>query len=517
MAHTDKRMGTMSKSKRKAKQRVSIVTTNQTLGSLVSKLWFYLVFLLIPLYMNKDMYTAMIQSKGKCFWFIGVICITGVVIYYIQGIISKEYKWKLSLNNWNFLDIGMLLFGVSVFISFLLSEDKLACLKGENGFYCGTFLCLISIILYFFLSRNLISDKQLWDMVIIVSDIIFVWIFLNSISIDILNMHAAIIEEQYFSYYASLGNSNSISAYLCLLIPVGLIFFLHAEKRADQWFYGSFAVLGVLAALSIHTEGVWIGLVIMMLFFLPYCFSSWIRLERLMLLGMAVGGMLVLLKLLSLLIPNKMYFGAGISTYLIRYWAGAFLLLICAFVYLFCKKRSGRMKEAVLKKISYVLDAVIVIGIAGYVISSIRSFDYTYGSGRGAIWMGSVQLFGEYSVTEKLFGLGTEMIKGRLTELVSAIHNTGQNFANCHNNILECLLTLGLFGLFAYLFVWVFVIKEYIDGSKKSLTKEQAAYFLALIAYFGQSIVGNPYSLSAPMVFVMLALLRNQSFSERRN
>ena len=231
-----------------------------------------------------------------------------------------------------------------------------------------------------------------------------------------------------------------------------------------------------------------------------------------MLLGMAVGGMLLLLKLLSILIPERMYLGASISTYLIRYWAGAFLLVICAFVYLFCKKRSGHIKETILKKISYVLVVLIVIGIAGYVISVVRSFDYTYGSNRGAIWIGSVQLFGEYSVTEKMFGLGTEMIKGRLTEFVSVIHNTGHNYANCHNNFLECLLTLGLFGLFSYLFVWVFVIKEYTDGCKKGVTKEQAAYFMALIAYFGQSMVGNPYSLSAPMVFVMLALLRNQSF-----
>lgn len=502
----------MSKSKRKPKQRVSIVTTNQTLGSLVSKLWFYLVFILIPLYMNKDMYTAMIQAKGKCFWFIGVICITGVIIYYIQGLLSKEYKWNLTLKNWNLLDIGMLLFGVAVFISFLLSENKKICLTGENGFYCGTFLCLFSVAFYFFSSRNLISTKQLWDMVVIVSDIIFVWIFLNSISVDILNMHAAIIEEQYFSYYASLGNSNSISAYLCLLIPVGLIFFLHAEKKADQWFYGSFAVLGVLAACSIHTEGVWIGLVIMMLFFLPYSFSSWKSLERLMVLGMTVGGVLLLLKLLSIIIPDKMNLGAGISTYLIRYWAGAVLLVLCFLIFVCCKKYSGGIKETVLKKISYVLVAVLVLGIAGYVISVIQSFDYTYGSNRGAIWMGSVQLFGEYSTLEKMFGLGTEMIKGRLTELVSLIYNSGLNFVNCHNNFLECLLSLGLFGLFSYLCVWVLVVKEYIDGQKNGVTKEQAAYFMALIAYFGQSIVGNPYSLSAPMVFVMLALLRNQSF-----
>lgn len=502
----------MSKSKHKARQKTSNVTLNQTLGSLVSKLWFYLVFILLPLYMNKDMYTAMIQAKGKCFWFIGVICIAGVVIYYIQGVISKQYQWNITLKQWNLLDVGMLLFGISVLISFLLSEDKLMCLKGENGFYCGTFLCLTSVMLYFFLSRNLISTKQLWDMVMIVSDIIFVWIFLNSVSVDILNMHDAIIVEQYFSYFASLGNSNSVSAYLCFLIPVGLVFFLNADKKSDQWFYGSFAVLGILAAVSIHTEGVWIGLVIMLLFFLPYSFSSWERLERLMVLGMVVGGVLFILKLFSLFIPERMYLGVSISTYLIRYWAGAVLFIVCFLVYLYCRKGRRYVKEAILKKISYVLVAMIVIGIAGYVLSVIRSFDASYGSGRGAIWMGSVQLFGEYSVTEKLFGLGTEMIKERLTVLVSAIHNTGQNFANCHNNILECLLSLGLFGLFTYIFVWVFVVKEYIDGLKKGVTKEQAAYFMALIAYFGQSIVGNPYSLSAPMVFVMLALLRNQSF-----
>lgn len=505
----------MRRSKQKAKQSIAKPTTNQTLGSLVSQCWFYLVLILLPLYMNRNMYTAMIQAKGKCFWFIGAVCIMGIAVYYIQGMVSREYKWNLNFKNWNLLDVGMLLFGSSVFLSFLLSADKKACLTGENGFYCGTFLCLCSVVFYFFASRNLISTKQIWDMVMIVCDILFIWIFLNSISVDILNMHEKIVDYQYFSYFASLGNSNSISAYLCLLIPVGIVFFLHADKKGDQWFYGSFAILGILAVFSIHTEGVMIGLIVMLLFLLPYSCSSWNRLERFMVLGIAVGFVLLGLKVLSIVIPDRMSLLPGIATYFIQYWLGAVLIGICSLILLFCKKMSQRVKETTLKKVSYGLVCIIVLGIAGYVIRVITTFDYSYGSGRGAIWVASVQLFGEYSAVEKLFGLGTEMIKSRLTEAVGSIQSIGQNYANCHNNILECLLSLGIFGLVSYLLVWGCVVKEYWNGSKKGLTREQTAYFMALVAYFGQSIVGNPYSLSVPMVFVFLALLRNQSFHRK--
>ena len=197
------------------KKNKVVFTSNQKMCNFVSRMGMYLLLILVPLWMNKDMYTAMIGAKGKCVIFCFALMLLGIAVCYIYGFAVRERHIKFSVKNWEPMDYAVLAFGISIFLSFLGSSDKAACLTGSQGFHCGTFMCLSGIAFYFFLSRNMIPERSMWDMVFIVSDIIFAWVFCNSISFDILNMHAMIAEYQYFSYYGPLGNSNSISAYLC--------------------------------------------------------------------------------------------------------------------------------------------------------------------------------------------------------------------------------------------------------------------------------------------------------------
>ncbi|MDD5948244.1 MAG: O-antigen ligase family protein, partial [Lachnospiraceae bacterium] len=178
----------------------------------------------------------------------------------------------------------------------------------------------------------------------------------------------------------------------------------------------------------------------------------------------------------------------------------------CIVLLYFVKKYNAKLTSKVLKSISIgmvFLDALIIIG---YSIYSVFHFATGWGNGRNAIWSASVKVFQEYTPLEKLFGLGTDMIRERLTPLVG--WNVG--VANCHNNILECLLCLGAIGLVAYLFLWIAIVKPWFHKDRILWSAEQTGYFMALIAYFGQSIVGNPYSLTIPMAFMLLTLYRSE-------
>lgn len=496
---------------KKYKSHNNEITNNDKIGNLVCKIYFFLILIFLPLYMNKAFYTAMINAKAQAYWLLSGIVMLGIISYFIQGSVSKEYKWKFSLKRWNLIDFSILLFAVVVSISFFLSDNLKNCFWGNDGFYVGTYMVVSSIVFYFFLSRKLIPSQAMWEMVFIVSDLIFVWIFLNTISIDILNMHAPILETQYFAYFASLGQMDSVSAYLCLLLPIGILFFVNETKKSDSIFYGVFCLLALLAVFCIQTDGIFIGLAFCGIFLFPYIFSDRDKIEKLLYVGIMAGADLLILKLLFLLISERIKNDAGISNYMIQHWVGILLIVACVLLLILFKKFYTRIQKRFLKGLSIASSLGVIAIILGYVCYSAVHFNPDWGNGRGSIWLGSLHLFQEYSIQEKLFGLGTEMIKQPLTQAAG----WNINLANSHNNILECLLSLGIFGLIAYLLVWTAIVLPFFRKDRAGWSTERVAYFMALIAYFGQSIVGNPYSLTVPILFLILALYRNQEWREK--
>lgn len=486
-----------------------VVTNNRRFGDIVSKAYFFLILILLPLYMDGAFYTALIDAKGHIYWVISALVLVGMVGYYAHGYFSGEYQWQFHFKRWSLLDWSILAVAGCVFISFILSDDLSSCFRGDHGFYVGTYMILSSIIFYFFASRNLIADYSLWGLVMMFNELVFLWIFLNACSVDILNMHAHIDQNQYFHYLSCLGQMDSISAYLCLILPVGIVFYVNAQKKDEKNLYARFCILGLLALFCIQTDGVFIGFAFCGLFLFPYLIGNKERLVRTLHIGVMAGADLTLLKILFLVIPDRIKQDDGVSNFLIDHWMGPVIMIFCLLLIWFMQKNE-RIKESLLKKIGIVSAVLIALVIVGYAVFSVITFAPRWGNGRGAIWAGSVKVYADYSFVEKLFGLGMEMIVEPLSEATG----WSVGVANCHNNILECLLCLGMVGLLAYLFAWFALVREYVKGNRAKWSVERIAYFMALIAYFGQSIVGNPYSLSFPIMFLILALYRNAAWRE---
>jgi hypothetical protein len=505
----------MATTKSKKKRNEMQLNPIERAGSAVAQIPFFLLLILHPLYMDSQMYLALINAKGQCYIAISVITAIAMAafgIYYLCN--YKSYKKTtgnlFASKDGHRLDIAVLIFAACVWISWFLSSDPVACMFGTNGFHVGTYTILTMTIIYFFLSRRLLAGRKMWDMVFIVADIIFVWCFLNAMSVDILNMHAMILERQQFDYMASLGNVDSAAAYLCLLVPVGMIFYANADK-SDRIFYGVFVTLGFLAIFSIQTDGIYFGLALACLFLFPYLFGNRTRLERLFDMGIMVGADLTLLFVLKHTMASRMdNDGAGITNWVALHGVGIVLLMVCGVVRFLLHKSAQNVHDKALKAGAYTTTGLDLLAILGYVVYTIRTFSPSWGTNRGDIWMGSVQMFSEYSVREKLFGVGMDMIRERLTSIVA----WDQGVATCHNNILECLLCFGIIGLLVYLFLCANVVAPWFTKARQNWSDERVAYFVALVAYFGQSIVGNPYSLSVPIALLMLGLYRNQMRNE---
>lgn len=479
-------------------------------ADIVSKIYFAMILAFLPLYFDGKFYTAMIAAKGKFYWVIAGVMGVGILATLITSVVKKEYVLRYR-DKLNAMDWAMLAFGGAVLISFLLSEKKEIAYFGTGSFYIGTLMLVTAIVFYFFVSRSITETKGLWDMIIILNVFLFLWIVLNTLSVDILEMHAN-ISGQELMYLGTFGNINVISGYMCLLLPVLVVLFLN-EKKHEMWL-SLCLIMGLLSLTGIRTEGSYVGIATCAVFLVPYALKNAKRFENLLWVGLYWGVAITFYSICSVVIPERVSHGLSISGVLMKYWIGAIMIVVCGGLILWIEKKRILVSEKVLRIISRAVVVILLFVLAGFLLSAIISIaqgDGSWGSYRGDCWIGVFRLFGFYNPLQKLFGLGTT---AHATDLMKLVSWDGVAAATAHNDFLEYLLSTGVVGFVAHLATWIIPIIEYNRQKKqgKEWSAAKMAYFVALMAYMGQSIVGNPYSLNVPIVYLMFTLYRNEDF-----
>ena len=488
--------------------------TASSIAGYFSKVYFLLILIFLPFYMDSTSYFGLSEAKAHAYWLIVILMLLGIVIT-IWRMVKQKEKWIASLDSMNAIDYSVLAYAVSVIISFLLCENKMDAYTGGLGFDVGVFTIITMIIFYFFVSRGLQGEKKLWNVVLVMNGIILVWSICNAVSIDVLWTHGKTTKSMN-DYYATIGQMNCVSAYLCLLLPIVIVFYLDEQEKKDQRVYRVFLQLGFTALVGIGTDGVYIGVTVCLLFLLPFVFEQKERIERMLHLTVLLGVGMIFYRIVCIFhegtrerFLEKL---SGISAILVKYWLGAIVIIAALLLLYLYKKKQDLISEHFLQ-IGRTGSALLVgLVLLVFIVHSIITFDFSWGTYRGAIWTGSVQMYADFTLKKKIFGCGTELVAIPLTKYVMSMWGTSEvTIATCHNDFLQNLLTIGVVGVTAYMSIWIMVIREFFKRKKNTWSTLKSAYFMAIMAYMGQAFVGSPYSLTVPMLFLVMALFRNAS------
>lgn len=485
------------------------------MAEIFSIIYFGMILALLPLYFDTKVYTAMINAKGECYLFIAAVMGIFILITAVTSLVRKEPLVRFTGQSKSPMDLAMLAFGGAVIISFLLSENKKVAFFGTGGFHVGTLSIVTLVAFYFFVSRNLRGSKAHWDLIILLNTIIFAWVVLDSISANFFGMRTR-LGNQKFQYFGSLGQMDSVSAYVCMILPIVIVFFLNQKKV--QFLTCACVLFGLTAFTGIRTDGVYIGVAVCAIFLIPYALRDKIRLLNLLWLGLIWGVAITFYSVFSVVAPDRIGSDMGVSGTLIHYWVGAVMIAFCGVLLVWIEKKRVLPSDKVINILSKMAAILLLLVIAVFILHGTVNLvqgDLGWGNGRGGIWLGAVHLFEAYNPLQKLFGLGMTAASTDLSYYaIELLHWENVMVANAHNDFLEYLLSTGIVGLVAYTATWVVPIVEYIrsrkDGKEWSVTK--VAYFMSLMAYMGQSVVGNPYSLSVPIIYLIFALYRNEDF-----
>ena len=142
-------------------------------------------------------------------------------------------------------------------------------------------------------------------------------------------------------------------------------------------------------------------------------------------------------------------------------------------------------------------------------------FDDYWGSGRGFIWKMGLDFFTKkMPFWQKFFGYGPDsfyMITNDHYKLEIS-QSAYQAIDNIHNEYLNLLLTVGIFGLLSYLLFLFFTWKSL--WSKRSWDEEDSFCFtvfpfatgLSLLCYAGQAVINIAVPIVLPIIFVLFFL-----------
>ncbi len=502
------------------------------------------VFLLIlaavfPLIYHNS-YFDILETKYKCYYLtvigmLAVLLVLSLVMLVVDlneygGSHAKALLEQLKPKHWretfSAADAGVLVFWLMSGLSTLFSEYRYEAFWGNEGRYSGFFLITLYVAFYLVVSR--FWKRKDWVIeVFLISGIIMCFIGITDyFQLDILNFRENMKPSQSTIFTSTVGNINTYTAYVALLMGVATARFATEKERwKTVWYYlcmvvtffaiimgcsenaylalgGMFAVLPFILLRSKQGTVRYLAVlatfatVIQCVDLLNQAFADMvIGLDSLF--GILAGFSLLPLAvaLLWLATAALAYIwrpGSGCQDGLdplpLRIWCGfigAAALLICFLLFDANIGGHGERYGA----------------LAEYLV-----FSDSWGTNRGYIWRKSVELYQEFPLKHKLFGYGPDTF-GIMTVNSfqrEMVNTTGQTFDSAHNEYLQFLLTVGPVALAGYL---VFQIGSCIQMVKNRMKNPYAlACMLGVVCYGFQAIVNLNLPIATPMMWFLISM-----------
>ena len=453
--------------------------------------------ILVPLCI-KGSYFGLIELKARAFLYAAVPAVLLAAVLAAAGIFFDGDRRKNSVRKSAILLLIISLW--SLFSSFMSISPELS-LTGSRGWKVGSIMTVVLILTTIIVSGNLQFHSYMLLPIMAVNIFINALAVIQSAGINVFGLQNGLIKEQYYVYMTTIGNSNSYSGYLCLLLPLFWGAFLSCKERATELLYGLFAAVGFMGLIMAESDSSYAGIGICLLFMLLFVFGSDDHaeqyLKRSSVLLVLYGGCLLFVRYFPMFEAKRAEF-AGLSWKMLCSPVPEILISCGILLYLLAGRLIQSKKERCLL---IALEALIIVTICGFAVNLVMNFNDGWGNGRGEIWRISWEYFCKLPLRYKITGIGPEMV---FQAFIAHLAETGSNVVTAHSDIMQVLLTQGIVGLALYFAFWGYLTALFFR--KKLWKSNTAVFFFPLAAYWGQSLFCTVYPITAAVFSFMAGL-----------
>ncbi|MCR5031417.1 MAG: O-antigen ligase family protein [Lachnospiraceae bacterium] len=506
---------------------------------------FITVFVCVyPFYAPEGYYhitTHKIEFLRDILRFAGISCAIALLVMLVGALLEvfKEHKSAREVFAFSFsrTDVFVLLFAVSVTLSYLFSPYKETALHGESGWYMGLLMQLFFVATYFLVSRGYRGETLFLWLFPIVSFIQFVWEILNRFSVYPIDMRYqdTIIGDgkRAVKFVASLGNINWYCGFLTAVVGIGIGFYYLAEKKWQRYLTGVYLFFAWMAAVTQSSESVYLSMIGIFLFLFYTSFLNMKRCARVVEMLLLFFGSCIVLRVLRILFPYPDYFNLMGEGLLDRLTTGSFSLfcyLLCmalwaAVIYYFPDKvrKADRKFLRKFRRGIYVGIAVafgvyllitLIHTIAPFLLPFLDgkgwfTFDADYAVGRGSTWAAGFRIFAALPFLRKFVGIGPDCFKvhSYSVQALAAplIERYGDStLTNAHGEWVNMLANCGIFGAVTYAGIFISAFRRFYREAEKDRT--MILFAICVISYVFNNIVSFQQIVGTPFIFLIMGL-----------
>lgn len=496
-----------------------MLTTSETIrekgisaASFATKLYVSLLLLLMPLVLHNGLFDV-VETKYVFF-----LLFTAGYFVCIAVCALLDARTKKELHSFRFSKaevavlLLLLLYALSFFGAAIGGKIPLGeALVGKTNRMQGVLTALLYAGVFLAVSRYTRLSSHILFFAAGAAAIVSVLAILNDLNFDPLRLYHNMRRVDGWRYIATLGNVDFYGNYLGLMLCLFLGGFILAKKRVSEGLLGGLLVLCGAAAVPSGSDAVALQLFVPLLL-CPLLVTEQKHLARiplaacLLLMGMGIP------MLYRLWVDTRFY-----PPHFVRVLTLPAVLATLAVFLLSASFRTARSKRMFNKKTyGRVLLLLLAAGATALILCntlfkdvSFGAFDRfiklngAWGTDRGSIYAHCMEAFYTFSPLEKLFGGGPDALLRY--DAANRLFSDALLDA-AHNEYLQLLLTVGVFGLACYLAFLFLVMKTGVRNAQKSRDPSVLGSLLAVIGYSVSAAVGIAQPVSTPFFYLFCAL-----------
>ncbi len=515
-----------SRSKKTSAREVSGSGSTKLIGGLgmcelFTNIFVTSMFVIFPFFWTNKLFNI---RKDRLHYFVAttLVLLFFIAATYICGI-DKKYRAK-GIFKLSSADIGMLAFLVVCALSALFSAYGMEAVTGESSRNSGLLLMGVYVLCFMLISRYYKWTSLPYDLFIIAGCIVALIAVLNEFYVDPLGVYTNMKESQQDTFISTIGNKNLLSCFLCVVLPVAVVFLVNAKDAALTVFYSIASGITFMGLLVASSDSGYFGIAVFFALLLIYACGTARRMFRYCLSLFSIAVSCKVLRLISYIFQDNMKEIDTIPEELIFnnkvYILIAFAAVVTVAMYLLSRKFGDThspkgVRIAAIVLVSLCALAVIVPFVYFSLIDTetdlgslekyLRLND-KWGTHRGYAWIRGVKLWLTNGVKNFLIGCGPDTFGQIMKEYYydDMIERHGSVFDSAHNEYLNYLVTTGLFGLAAYLTAIISVIVRGLKRFKDNVPMQVALF--VIITYCAQAMFNLAQPITTPYLFVFLGI-----------
>ncbi len=509
------------------KINISKEEENNEFISIILNIYIILIGVGLPL-VFKDKYFDILIIKYYYYCGCTIAMLVMIICYFLIKCIKKEnlpvkILFKNILKKLTWADYSILVFYAVAILSTITSDYLYEAFWGNEGRYTGLFLITWYVLSYFCISRFWKFRVRYIDMMISSGIVVCIFGITDYFKLDILKFKAPMIESQRNIFTSTIGNINTYTAYVGIIVAISVVLFSTAKELKKVLFYFISMVISLFALIMGVSDNAYLSLGALFALLPLYLFKDNQGIKRYLIVLATFFSVIQVIAWINKCFGNHVIgidssFNLIIGLKVFAFFAVG--LWIFVLVWYLVDYHKNKKYVAYSNTLRYFWLLLLLLAFSGiiYVLfdcnvmgnadkyGSLKSyflFNDDWGTHRGFIWRNAMECYLNLSWWKKLVGYGPETF-GILMLQKTANNPYNEVFDSAHNEYLHLLTTVGIIGVLTYLSFVVGIVKR---GIRLHISNPYImAVLFGIVCYSIQAFVNLNLPIVTPVFWVLLGV-----------